>query len=119
MDNKIITKTQQFEERVIFHLSEICPGMEDYIRIILWEVAERLIQRANKFSFEPNTTAVGSGGFRIRMYLNGPLDESEDGIIRQYLWELLDFCCLSICHHIAELLGVAPFGKIRITALPE
>ena len=119
MKNKKFSKTQKLEERVISNLSEIYPGMDDEIKITLWDVVEGLIQRANRFSFLPNTDAVGSEGYRNKKFLNGPLDESEDGIIRQHLWELLDFCFLSICHHTAESLGIAPADKFKIKAIPK
>jgi len=119
MSDKEIVKTQQFEERVISHLSDIYPDMDNDIKVALWDVVEGLIQRANKFSFTSNTPAIGSESYRIKKFLDGPLDESDDGIIRQHLWELLDFCFLSLCHHTAESLGIAPVDKFKITILPK
>ena len=119
MNDKKISKTQQLEKRVISHLYEIYPGMEDDIRIVLWDVVDGLIQRANRFSFKPNTTTVGSESYRIKKYLDEPLDESKDGIIRQHLWELVDFCFLSICHRTAESLGKAPVDRFKITILSK
>ena len=119
MNDKKFSKTQKLEERVISNLNEIYPGMDDDIKITLWDVVEGLIQRANKFSFKPNTTAIGSESYRIKKYLDEPLDESVDGIIRQHLWELVDFCFLSICNHTAEALGIAPVDRFKITILPK
>ena len=119
MNDKKISQIQQFEEMIIAHLSKICPGMGDDIRFILWDVVEELVQRATNFSFEPNTTAIGSKGYRIKKYLGGSLDKSEDGIIRQHIWELINYCFLSICHHTAESLGLAPPDRFVITILPR